>query len=321
MAANGAAGAGGGQREIFTRLGPIAEGYAEFKNTVFNWFNPPLRTNDDLKAVIRGLQQDIIDRPWNAFERERSPPNLVGAPGRFGIINKNPQNDLWGPGGAGGGGGARPFQRNEIIVRLNHHPTIQGEWVSEPRARSYTGGSSRAAPAKYECPPPTVCHQWKLELHPNGELYAKYSTDQPAHNAFERLARGRFISFDKMEKILQRRNMGRLAYVMDHMNTSAHNAKGLELGLYAGALPRGQPSAPVEGPLREGEAEANRRFLPVGLPVEQAQGPQYLPEQSPIGATLAKFLGGQLPPLRGAGAVRSRRSKRKARKTQKNRHK
>ena len=151
MAANGA---GGGQREIFTRLGPIAEGYAEFKNTVFNWFNPPLRTNDDLKAVIRGLQQDIIDRPWIAFERERSPPNLIGAPGRFGIINKDPQNDLWGPGGAGGAGGiagiplaagARPFERNEIIVRLNHHPTIQGEWVSEPRARSYTGGSSSYA--------------------------------------------------------------------------------------------------------------------------------------------------------------------------------
>ena len=52
MASNGSGAGGGNQREIFTRLGPIAEGYTEFKNTVFNWFNPPLRTNDDLKTVI-----------------------------------------------------------------------------------------------------------------------------------------------------------------------------------------------------------------------------------------------------------------------------
>jgi hypothetical protein len=308
MTSNGAGGAAGGgnQREIFTRLGPIAEGYTEFKNTVFNWFNPPLRTNDDLKAVIRGLQQDIIDHPWNAFERERSPPNLVGAPGRFGIINKDPQNDLYGPRGAGGAGGAggiagiirlavgaAPIERNEIIVRMNHHPTIQGEWINT--GRSYTGGSSRAPPAQYECPPPTVCHKWKLELHPNGQLYAKYLPGQPAHNAFERKAQGRFISFDQMEKILQHRNIGRLRYVMDHMNNSAHAARGAELGLWEGPLPQ-----------------------PTG-------GPQYLPEQSPIGNTLAKFLGGHLPPFRygpaKAGTERSRRSKRKARKTQKNRHK
>jgi len=307
MTSNGAGGAGGaadGQREIFTRLGPIAEGYTEFKNTVFNWFNPPLRTNDDLKAVIRGLQQDIIDHPWIAFERERSPPNLVGAPGRFGIINKDPQNDLYGgPRGAGGAGGiagiirlaagAPPIERNEIIVRMNHHPTIQGEWIST--GRSYTGGSSRAPPAQYECPPPTVCHKWKLELHPNGQLYAKYLPGQPVHNAFERHAQGRFISFDKMEQILQHRNIGRLRYVMDHMNNSAHAAQGAKLGLWEGPSPQ-----------------------PTG-------GPQYLPEQSPIGDTLAKFLGGHLPQFRrgpaGAGAVRSRKSKRKARKTQKNRHK
>lgn len=302
MASNGSGGAGGGnQREIFTRLGPIAEGYTEFKNTVFNWFNPSLRTNDDLKAVIRGLQQDIIDHPWNAFERERSPPNLVGAPGRFGIINKDPQNDLYDPRGAGGAGGivaraagAVPFERNLIIVRMNHHPTIQGEWIST--GRSYTGGSTRAYPAQYICPPPTVCHEWKLELHPNGQLYAKYLMDQPAHNPFERHAQGRFISFDKMEQILQRRNMGRLRYVMDHMNNSAHAAQGAKLGLWEGPLPQ-----------------------PTG-------GPQYLPEQSPIGATLAGFLGGHLPQFRvrpagAGGAQRSRRPKRKARKTQKNRHK
>ena len=301
--AGGAAG-GGNQREIFTRLGPIAEGYTEFKNTVFNWFNPPLRTNDDLKTIILGLQQDIIDHPWNAFERERSPPNLVGAPGRFGIINKDPQNDLFGAGGAGGAGGiagiirlavgAAPIERNEIIVRMNHHPTIQGEWIST--GRSYTGGSTRAPPAQYECPPPTVCHKWKLELHPNGQLYAKYLIGQPAHNVFERHAQGRFISFDQMEKILQHRNIGRLRYVMDHMNNSAHAAQGAKLGLWEGPLPQ-----------------------PTG-------GPQYLPEQSPIGATLAGFLGGHLPQFRvgpagAGGAQRSRRPKRKARKTQKNRHK
>ena len=51
---------------------------------------------------------------------------------------------------------AAPIERNEIIVRMNHHPTIQGEWIST--GRSYTGGSTRAPPAQYECPPPTVCH-------------------------------------------------------------------------------------------------------------------------------------------------------------------
>jgi len=302
MASNGPAVGRRNGNPTNVQVATLSQDFDEFKNTIYSWFNPPLRSFDELKQVIRRLAQDVQTNPWRPYELERSPPNLVGPPGRFSIVNHYYHNQVgWNP----------PPQPVLIKIRIGHDPVIEGTW--EQTGRSHAGGGGGPGPQPYyRCPGPRgtdfrpmhgICREWNLTFATPAtpanepELLGRFFREHPLtlqeagapETLLEVRASRNPINLDRLERDIQSRNLGRLNYIFGHMNDSTHAVRGAELGLWQGPLPP-----------------------PVG-------GPQYLPEQSPIGATLRGFLGGQLPPWRGA--QRSRRPKRKARKTQKNRHK